>query len=159
MLDVNFEDKLQKVIDQLKTNFQRLNFAYSSIENVLPLNVTSVNELKDGQISYIDQYIFRFAKIQDLMGEKLFPLILEALGEDTRRMAFIDKLNRLETLGVINDQDEWLKLRKLRNEVSHEYPVIDNEAVSALNSLFENKKRITVIFNSCINFLRERNLA
>jgi hypothetical protein len=32
----------------------------------------------------IDSFIFRFTKMQDTMGQKLFPLVLEALEEDVK---------------------------------------------------------------------------
>ncbi len=32
----------------------------------------------------IDAFIFRFSKMQDVMGEKLFPAILNVLGEEYR---------------------------------------------------------------------------
>ncbi len=49
----------------------------------------------------------------------------------------------------------WLYLRKLRNEVSHEYPMVDEEAVVALNSLFNSKKELTEFYRLCINYLEK----
>ncbi|NPA41726.1 MAG: hypothetical protein GXO18_05560 [Aquificae bacterium] len=36
-------------------------------------------------VETIDSFIFRFSKMQSMMGEKLFPLILEVLGEEPRK--------------------------------------------------------------------------
>lgn len=74
-------------------------------------------------------------------------------------MAFIDILNRLEKLYVIPDKSEWLELRKLRNEVSHEYPVIDDEAISDLNRLFNSKQKLEEFYYSCKNYLDKRMLS
>lgn len=68
--------------------------------------------LTDDEIEHIDQFLFRFAKLQDAMGEKLFMLILEFLKEEhTRAKPFIDILNRLEQLGLLDDKNVWLELR------------------------------------------------
>ncbi len=156
MLDENCSDKLKKILNLLTINFERLDYAYSRTEFILPLSTSRIQNLEAEQISFIDQYIFRFSKIQDIMGEKLFRMILEAVEEETESFAFIDILNKLEQLEVLPDKTEWLYLRKLRNEVSHEYPLVDEEAVVALNSLFNSKEKLTEFFKSCIDYLEKR---
>jgi len=44
----------------------------------------------------LDQFSTRFGKLQDLMGAKLFPGVLELTKEPGELKAFIDKLYRLE---------------------------------------------------------------
>ncbi len=156
MLDENNSDKLKKILNLLAINFERLDYAYSRTEFILPFNASIIQNLEAEQISFIDQYIFRFSKIQDIMGEKLFRMILEAVEEETESFAFIDILNKLEQLAVFPDKTEWLYLRKLRNEVSHEYPLVDEEAVVALNSLFNSKEKLTEFYKSCIDYLEKR---
>jgi hypothetical protein len=56
------------------------------------------------------------------MGGRLFPALLGALGEEVTAMSVIDRLNRLEQLGWIPLADEWLELRRIRNEFAHDYP-------------------------------------
>ena len=155
MLDEENVDKLNKILKLLEINFERLDYAYSRIELLLPFNVSRITNLEADQISFIDQYIFRFSKIQDIMGEKLFRLILEAVEERIESLAYIDILNKLEQLEVLPDKTKWLYLRKLRNEVSHEYPMVDEEAVVALNSLFNTKEKLTEFYRLCINYLKK----
>jgi len=62
----------------------------------------------------------RFGKLQDIIGSKIFPLILNLLEEDA--VAFIDKLNKLEKLGYIEDANWWIELREIRNKIAHYYP-------------------------------------
>lgn len=75
MLDIDFEDKIENTLCQLEINFQRLNYAFSRLENIIPLTQNIISEIESEQISFIDKYIFRFAKTQDLMWGKLFPMI------------------------------------------------------------------------------------
>ena len=158
MLDENSTDKLNKILNLLDTNFQRLTYAWSRIESLLPFTVSAIENLEPEQISFVDQYIYRFAKIQDIMGEKLFRMILEIVEEETDSLAFIDLLNKLEQLEIIPDKTEWLFLRKLRNEVSHEYPLIDDESVTSLNSLFNSKENLTGFYQACKTYLQKRKI-
>jgi hypothetical protein len=69
----------------------------------MPLDAKRYQQLTDDEIEHIDQFLFRFAKLQDAMGEKLFLLILEFLKEEnTRNKPFIDILNRQLPNGVCN---------------------------------------------------------
>ena len=158
MLDETFIDKLKKILYMLEINFKRLDYAYSRIEHLLPFTVDIIKKLDPEQISFIDQYIFRYSKIQDVMGEKLFRIMLEAVEENIESLAIIDILNKLERLEVLPDKSEWLYLRKLRNEVSHEYPLVDEEAVVALSSLFNTKGKLSEFYRSCVEYLQKRSI-
>ena len=69
--------------------------AKNILKEYIPLDIDSYNKLDDIKLSFIDQLIFRFSKLQDTMGDKLFPALLEIFGENSKKMTFIDKLNRL----------------------------------------------------------------
>ncbi|MHB1991928.1 hypothetical protein [Metallibacterium scheffleri] len=74
-----------------------------------------------GKVRLVDQLLFRFIKLQDVMGERLVPATLDALAEPGEAMSMRDRLNRLEKLGFV-DVDCWLAWRDVRNRLAHEYP-------------------------------------
>ena len=78
--------------------------------------------LTDSQIRTLDQLIFRFGKLQDAIGTRLLPTLLQLLQEWQENEAFLDKLNRAEKLGLLYSVDQWQRLRELRNQITHEYP-------------------------------------
>jgi hypothetical protein len=91
--------------------------------------------------------LFRFAKLQDAMGEKLFLLILEFLKEEnTRNKPFIDILNRLEQLGLLDDKNIWLELRKIRNNIAHQYEDEPEQTAEALNAIYASKAILVKIY-------------
>ncbi|PYG02439.1 MULTISPECIES: hypothetical protein [unclassified Thioalkalivibrio] len=67
----------------------------------------------------VEAFVSRFGRLQDTLGDKLLPLYLEALGEHVG--AAIDNLDRAEKLGLMPSSDDWLAMRKLRNQMVHEY--------------------------------------
>ena len=84
-----------------------------------------------------NSFLFYFSKIQDKMGVKLFKKVLYQLGEiDNFAIPFIDILNNLEKLNIIK-ADEWMKIREIRNELSHEYPSEIDESLQTLNLALE----------------------
>ena len=80
----------------------------------------------------LDAFVSRFGRLQDTVGDKLLPALLLALAE--RSGPAIDNLDKAEKLGFIESADTWMELRRLRNQMVHEY--IEDLAVltSALRS-------------------------
>lgn len=67
----------------------------------------------------VEAFVGRFDRLQDTLGDKLLPALLKALGERPR--AAIDNLDRAERLGWVESADGWMTMRKLRNQMVHEY--------------------------------------
>ena len=137
---------IKLVLDEIDKHKERLNYAKSKIEK---WHLTQELLENPEIVETIDSFIFRFSKMQDSMGEKLFPLILEILGEETRNKPFIDILNKLEKLEFIPSANEWKKLRNLRNSLTHTYPwekeiLLEEikEALSAADKIVEIYKQI-----------------
>lgn len=107
----------------------RLNEALMQVKQLIPLPILSISQLSTQQLAFLDMVTLRFGKLQDIVGVKIMPLILEILAEDA--MTFIDKLNKLEKLGYISSSDWWIELRELRNQIAHDYP--NNEKLICAN--------------------------
>ena len=119
-------------------------WAKHALQTALPLNAKRLHELGDAQVAIVDQFVGRFAKLQDAMGTKLLPTVLELTKEQGDLDAYLDKLNRLEKIGALSSVDEWLELREMRNSFAHDYPedselqaAILNRALSASDRLVE----------------------
>lgn len=115
----------------------------------MPLDASKFEQLDEDEIEHIDQFLFRFAKLQDAMGEKLFVLILEFLKEEQpKTKPFIDVLNRLEQLGLLDDKNIWLELRKTRNQIAYQYEDEPQQAAEALNAIYAAKPTLENIYTS-----------
>ncbi len=67
----------------------------------------------------LDAFVARFGRLQDTVGDKFLPALLTALGEVTGPA--IDNLDKAEKFGLIESADGWMELRRLRNQMVHEY--------------------------------------
>ena len=67
----------------------------------------------------VDAFVARFGRLQDTLGDKLLPRLLEWLAEPVGPA--IDNLARAEKLDLIRSGEEWIEARQLRNFMIHEY--------------------------------------
>lgn len=124
------------IVGICQAHAERLNWATQALSHLFPLTAAKLEQLTPIDLAVFDQFIVRFSKLQDAMGAKLFPAILELTHEPGELDAFIDKLNRLEKIGALLSVEQWLKLREMRNQFAHDYP--DDKAIQAslLNKAF-----------------------
>lgn len=103
----------------------------------------------------VEAFVGRFGRLQDTLGDKLLPVLLVALGETPA--AAIDNLDRAERLGMIVSADEWMTMRKLRNQMVHEY--VEDLAVlaSALQTGHDFVPLLTNAANNLIAEIEQRN--
>jgi uncharacterized protein with HEPN domain len=111
---------LVEYLEIANIHFDRLQKSLFEVKSWAPLTASQFEKLDYNQIAFLDMMTTRFRKLQDIIGARIFPLILEILGEDAP--AFIDKLNRLEKLSYLQSASWWMSLREIRNQITHDYP-------------------------------------
>ena len=139
--------KMQKYINECKKHKLRIEKSYNKVKNIFPLSAPQYEKLNDDEIQAIDQYLFRFAKLQDTLGDKLFKLIVSEYVDNTDGLTFLDILNHLEKFGILEDANIWKKLRTIRNDISHQYDDEPQEMAEALNNIFAYKNELLNIFD------------
>ena len=90
--------------------------------HALAMNVDDYTALSKQDRRLLDQFAYRYTRLQDDIGVKLMPAVLKVLGEDVALMSAIDRFARLEQLGWLASADEWQTLRQIRNQFTHDYP-------------------------------------
>lgn len=149
-------DKLNEAVLLCTIHSERMSFAWEKIKMHFPLDKDEYLRLKPEELSFFDQLIFRFSKMQDSMGGRLFPAILENLGEEINSLPFIDRLVKLEQLAIIPSADDWMLLRETRNMITHEYPFITDEVIEGLNLLNRHYVLIMEIWEQMVSYINIR---
>lgn len=134
--DQMIQQRLRTSIQKCRLHLQRLQYASNQIAELFPLTVDRYNSVSEATIGNIDQLVFRFTKLQDEIGNNTFRFLLEYLQEDIVGKPFRDILNILERLQIIDSCDSWLTLRELRNDLTHEYPIMLEETIEKLNRMY-----------------------
>lgn len=156
MNNQDISDKLKEALHICEIHSQRMNYAFDKVEKHFPFDVEKYKDLTSDDLSYLDQLIFRFSKLQDSMGNRLFTSILQNLGEDIEGKPFIDLLTQLEKLNLIQNHKEWFTLRETRNLVTLEYPFFTPEIIEGLNLLSGQAVILDNIWKSLKQFSEEK---
>ncbi len=147
------------IVEALKTAEIHLQRLRKAREDLLKLGDVDKLELTDWEtIKLVDTFLFRFIKLQDFLGGKVFKHFLKAIGEYTDSMSFIDILDRLEKLGIIQNSEEWLKIRELRNRLTHEYPEEEFKIRRDLKLALKYSHLLEETLDRIETYLRKRKL-
>jgi len=108
------------------------------------------------KIKTIDTFIYRFIKLQDIMGEKLFKFFLDEIGEYQDSMSLLDVVDKLEKFNIIDNSFEWMEYRKLRNKLTHEYPNNEQDVIDGIKIAIEVFTKIELILENIIRYKNKR---
>jgi hypothetical protein len=101
----------------------------------LPISAQALQSADSGRIRALDQAILRYLKLQDTLGEQVLRrFAVENLREPLENQPMLDLLDRLERLGFLN-ADDWMATRRLRNQLTHDYPEDHERQAALLNQL------------------------
>lgn len=98
----------------------------------------------------LDAFVSRFGRLQDNLGDKLLPQLLAAMAEPIG--AVMENLDRAEKLGWLASADTWIEIRKLRNQMVHEY--IEDAAI-LINALQSGHAYVPVLISTAASLIAQ----
>jgi len=128
------KDRLKLHLKEAFLHIDRLKEILIYLESFYPLDYDS---LEDIDLDRLDAFVFRFSKLQDLLGAKIFREYLEEVNFPTQDKNFLILLKELNKEGII-DIDKWAEFRGIRNSIAHDYPYDESEKIEAINYLITN---------------------
>jgi len=131
------KDELESIQQIANIHEQRIKEAIADVQHLFPLDVDKVKKFDKLSIYAIEMFTGRFAKLQDYLGNVVFDTFFEVEGENTETWTSIDKLNKLEKFGIIQDAHIWRNMRKSRNFLIHEYPDQPQVIADSLNVIYD----------------------
>ncbi len=144
------QQKLIQIFYGCDRHVERIASVVELMGKFMPLTGDAYEHLDENQGRCIDQFLFRFSKLQDTMGKKLFKLYLHLEKEYTDNQSFLDLLNRLEKMEIL-DKDTWVDFRNARNELAHEYGTNDAEVADAINKIYGSHSELLDIYSNLKN--------
>ena len=130
------EERLKIHLKEAKLHIERLKEILEYLKDFYPLDIDSLEEIDKDKL---DAFAFRFAKLQDLLGAKIFREYLEVINFPTQDKNFLELLKELNKEGVLNI-DKWAEFRSVKNSIAHDYPYDESEKIEAINYLIKNIK-------------------
>jgi hypothetical protein len=119
MKDIELIIANMKVCDR---HVMMMNMAVTDTKQLFPLSVEVLERLPNASLYPLELLITRFAKLQDTIGQKIFPLVYKlCLDEDPEGKSYIDVMNKLEQIGALESAYIWDRFREIHNSITHEY--------------------------------------
>ena len=131
----------------------RLTWAMDQMQKFMPLTPEQFEKLTDNQLAALEMFSSRFGKLQNTLGTKILPAILEITQEPGEYPTFIDKLNRLEKMGAIPSADAWTEFREIRNQFTYDYPEDSKLNSDLLNRAYPQGKILQSTFYYIKNYI------
>ena len=146
---------LEKRLDFLANVIRKEIFHLKATDQSLfeqPITTVALESL-EGDLRFseqIDAFVTRFNRLQDTLGDKMLPSLLAFNAENIGTM--IDNLDKAERFGWINSTDQWLEIRKLRNQMVHEY-IEDLDILS--DALNQAHSSVNILIQTAENMLNQ----
>lgn len=148
---------LQKRFEKLSKHYEALRDYKSLINNILLekdiYEQFIFNTLRAEEKAILDAYLKRFSSIQDFLGAKIFPLLLDVAGINSSKMSEV--LYYIEKEEIIDSLENWIELREIRNELEHDYPEELKEALIDLEFCIDSFERIERYYLNSLNFAKK----
>lgn len=120
------------VLDECRRHLRYLRDASGRI--AWPLTAQQMEAPADELVATLDQFAFRFARLQDILGQKAFRAVLVgSLSEPFEDSPLRDVLDRLEQLRLLPSAERWEEIRAVRNSLAHDYPDTPAQRAARLN--------------------------
>jgi hypothetical protein len=135
---------------------KRLTFAHNKLNDKFPLDIAKLSQLSEDDLLNLDGFTIRFARLQDIVAKRVFRTLLEATLETLDMATFIDILNRLEQLKIIDSFDKWKEIRETRNAMVHDYTFSKDELIEILNTAFVTTTELIATVNRIATFAEQK---
>lgn len=134
---------LKRLQSYFNETHKHINLIEESLD-VLKLPIKNYEDLSQLQRFALNALIFRFSKLQDLIGTKIFRNYLDFSGFNLADKTFFDILKEIEKEGIV-DIDTWDELRELRNKIAHDYPEEVDEMLESINLFVQKSSELLAI--------------
>lgn len=153
----NKEEILQKRFNKLKSHYTALK-DYKELIKLLLIEKDIYKaevfiNLIPQEKAILDAYLKRFSSLQDFMGAKIFPLLLELAGISNNKMSEV--LYHIEKEEIIDSLGNWIELREIRNELEHDYPENVENALNDLKFCINHYKNLESYYINSLDFARK----
>lgn len=141
-------NKFNEMIKIADIHAYRIKLALNELQTIVPFDQHKVIAFTTQQLLLIELLVSRFAKLQDFLGKKLINEFFALKEEMVDDLTMLDKINKLERLGIIESAELWKEMRDARNHIAHEYPDHPELTALYLNKIFYLAPKLLNFFDT-----------
>jgi hypothetical protein len=147
--------KFDSVFRECDAHVARLRSASAKLSAVFPLGEERFSALENATVETLDQFVYRFTKLQDALAARMMPAFRVLLSGSDAPCPFLDTLHDLEKAGIVPSARGWQELRALRNNLAHDYPESVSQTVATLNEVFKRWEELAEVLFAARKFYAE----
>ena len=149
---LNKNEILEKRLNKIDKHYVALCEYHGLIAKMLKekaiFEADTFSQLSVHERAVLDAYLKRFSSLQDFLGAKIFPLLIQVSGIGTTKMSEV--LYHIEKEEIIDDLSDWIELREARNDLEHDYPEELAQALKDLKYCIDSFSKIEGYYlNAC----------
>jgi len=151
------KEQARGALDKLQRQRQRLKEALEMVRPWFPLDASLFEgEMDSAQAMYLDAFRARFAELQDYLGQRIFRLIALVDQDESPALPLStrERVQLMERKGLLSRR-QWLALRDLRNDFTHEYPDEAAEKADNLNRAFALAPSLLAVAENAQRYLHD----
>lgn len=146
--------ELKEMLKTADIHADRINMALAKLNKMLPFTKEKIIAINEEELLLTDFLVHRFGKLQDLLGAKIIDQFLIELDEYAENLSMLDKIHKIERLGIIEYSNLWKEMRLARNHAAHEYPGHPELTVEYLHEVIRLAPKLIEILNNIKNRLK-----
>lgn len=112
---------------------KHLELSLKDVQRLLKEHKGLPTQLTSEEQKNLDVFLFRFSRLQDILGGKVFRGLVRATLEQAESM--LDVMHKMEKYGVLDNTDDWRRIRDTRNDVTHDYALETQDVVAKIQEL------------------------
>lgn len=128
---MKFKEKRKLFLQQMEESILILDRAMDTLRHSFS-TCSAINKKEDYSLKEQESFealTSRFARTSDILTKKLLKTLFFLIHENPR--TFLDAANLLEKIEIIENADDILNIRELRNQIAHEYVIDDLQELIA----------------------------
>jgi len=147
---MRIESMKKLLIDELVLLDKSVRMLKYSLENCQQIGIK--HEYSMPELSEFEALAGRYSRSSDILTQKIIKTLFILLQEDAK--FFIDRCNLSEKMGLVDSSDDLYAIRKLRNDIAHEYCIVDITEI--FNPLMDNSSLLLIIIERVKVYIEEK---
>ncbi len=135
------------VLEELKLLLKSYDVLKYSLENCNKIGIKDHYTMSE--LTEFEGLSSRFARTSDILTQKLLKSLFIYLQEEAR--FFIDRCNLSEKMGLVEKADSLYNIRKLRNDITHDY--VYNDISEIFKPLLEYSEQLMSIIDTVEKYI------
>ena len=141
----NAKATVRSALQECDSHVAKMEEASSSLAASFPLTEAGLKNLPPEAGARLDQFLYRFTKLQDSVAMRLLPALDRITRADDSPRPCLDMLADLEKLGIAPPDLDWQFFRNLGGNLAHDYPESLEQTVATINLLHDEWRRFAAI--------------